>query len=277
MSKVYFTSDLHFGDKTLCNIIRNMSAEESDELIVSNWNKTVNKRDKIYILGDITTTTEIQHTRFKELNGDIVLIGGNHDLENIGCKLGIDVIGALEYKGFICTHIPIHPNETLFYKGNLHGHLHSSSNLGPEYFNVNVEFNNYTPVLFEDIVKHFDDKSFKTMFRKLTIFTDQGVIVFYSKKYTTIIYQILEHLENCEITQIDRITMQEVVVSNELNSQNFDYVNVSTKDLNTILESNYTALMISHLFSESVTDIIKFTPNIKNPKYDKIVNKIIKL
>ena len=51
---VFFTSDLHFGHKNLIEGLRKMSVEESDNLIISNWNKIVRKKDVVYILGDIT-------------------------------------------------------------------------------------------------------------------------------------------------------------------------------------------------------------------------------
>ena len=43
MAKVFFTSDLHFGHKNLCEGLRGMTAEDSDALIISNWNKVVFK------------------------------------------------------------------------------------------------------------------------------------------------------------------------------------------------------------------------------------------
>lgn len=161
MSKVYFTSDLHFGHQNLCKCVRNMDAEESDELIIKNWNKTITKNDKVYILGDITVGNHKAIADYlKQLKGNIAIVGGNHD--NLKCckeiiKLGIPIMGVLEYKGFICTHVPIHPFELERYKGNIHGHLHLGNYVLPDkYYNVNTEFYNYTPVSFEDIVKNFE-------------------------------------------------------------------------------------------------------------------------
>jgi len=138
-----------------------MGAEESDELIIKNWNKTITKNDKVYILGDITVGNHKTIADYlKQLKGNIVIVGGNHD--NLKCcqeitKCGIPIMGVLEYKGFICTHIPIHPMELERYIGNIHGHLHIANQevLPEQYYNVNTEFHNYTPVLFEDIVKYF--------------------------------------------------------------------------------------------------------------------------
>lgn len=177
MSKVYFTSDLHLGHNNLCVSLRGMTAEESDNLIVENWNKVVIKYDIVYILGDVVMEKPNNLVLLEKLNGKIRVIGGNHDNAKV-CRtlsdMDITVMGCLEYKGFICTHLPVHPSELNEgrYMGNIHGHIHlggtfredaegnkiddweykPETNLGPKYINVNVELNNYTPVPFEEIV-----------------------------------------------------------------------------------------------------------------------------
>ena len=169
MSRVFFISDLHFGHKNLIKNLRNMSVEESDKLIINNWNKTVTKKDIVYVLGDITMEdpSHIEHY-LSQLKGVIRIIGGNHDVRH-SCKkivnLGIDMMGCMEYKGFICTHIPVHPRELQFFKGNIHGHVHKNGrhedeeayNIKNKYFNVCCEFINYTPILFDDILKQFQN------------------------------------------------------------------------------------------------------------------------
>lgn len=171
MSKVYFTSDLHFNHKNLCNGLRHMSPEESNNLIISNWNKIITKKDTVYILGDVTMEDHNSIDLLLQLKGQKVIIGGNHDVKKCCIeypKLGIPVMGVLQYKGFLCTHVPIHPTQLVGFKGNIHGHIHLSGiidglgkynppHLGYPYYNVNTEFNNYTPVLFDDILKWFED------------------------------------------------------------------------------------------------------------------------
>lgn len=168
MSRVFFTSDLHFGHESLCKVLRGMTAKESDELIIHNWNSVVTKRDKVYVLGDFTMEKRCDIEILKQLKGDIVIVGGNHDVLRC-CReyqyLGIPVMGCLQYKGFFCTHVPIHPHELDFYRGNIHGHIHrkgvvdglehNTQSLGERYFNVNTEFHNYTPVLFDEIEQYF--------------------------------------------------------------------------------------------------------------------------
>ena len=170
MSKVYFTSDLHFDHANLCRGLRNLDSIESNELIIKNWNNIVTKRDIVYILGDITMEKHHNISFFmKQLNGQKVIVAGNHDVLRC-CKefqsLKIPVMGVLQYKGFLCTHIPIHPTQLTGFIGNIHGHIHLSGIIdgigeymppkleGP-YYNVNTEFHNYTPVLFDDIKQYF--------------------------------------------------------------------------------------------------------------------------
>ena len=169
MSKVYFTSDLHFGHTNLCKAVRNMPEDFSDQLIVENWNQTVSKRDIVYVLGDITMDNPHLYDILSKLNGTIYIIGGNHDGRKC-CKklqeLGITVLGCLDYKGFICTHIPIHPNEVKEYRGNIHGHIHkiyhgnpsTINELGEDYYNVNCELHEYKPVDIDEIIKYFNKR-----------------------------------------------------------------------------------------------------------------------
>lgn len=173
---VYFTSDLHFGHEKLCRGLRGMSAEESDKLIIENWNKIITKHDTVYVLGDITMEKHKNIEEYiKQLKGDIVIIGGNHDKRKC-CKeyqrLGIQVLGCMEYKGFICSHIPLHPDCVAECRGNIHGHIHLKGDIegyGPyeppkplegRYYNVCCELHDYKPVPFEEIVKYFEEKGY---------------------------------------------------------------------------------------------------------------------
>lgn len=78
----FFTSDTHFGHERaieLCNRpFRN--AQEMNDTIIKNWNERVGKDDIVFHLGDFA-----MHPRaaipdlVKSLNGQIVLLAGNHD------------------------------------------------------------------------------------------------------------------------------------------------------------------------------------------------------
>ena len=177
MSKVYFTSDLHFGHDNLIKGLRGMTTQESDSLIISNWNKTIGKRDVVYLLGDITMEkASLIYPYLSQLNGTIIVVAGNHDTPPC-CRaitaMGIQMVGNISYKGYILSHVPLHESQVDFTRGNIHGHLHLQGHieghiqvhedsfqtqLGDKYFNVNTEFHNYTPIAFDEIVKRFNKR-----------------------------------------------------------------------------------------------------------------------
>lgn len=166
MSRVFVTSDLHFGHTNLVQAIRGFdTAEESDNLIIKNWNKVVTKRDLVYILGDIAMENHKHYHMLNQLNGIKVVVGGNHDLKKDTKYLLLFVeaiVGCIDYKGFCLTHMPVHPTEVInHYRGNIHGHMHQNrimvnGEVNPRYFNVCLELNDYTPVLFTDIEAIFN-------------------------------------------------------------------------------------------------------------------------
>lgn len=81
MRKVFFTSDTHFGSQhTLDASLRPFkSVEEMNETIVKNWNETVSPGDIVYHLGDFG-----DFNFAKRLNGEIIFIVGNHELNYFG-------------------------------------------------------------------------------------------------------------------------------------------------------------------------------------------------
>lgn len=169
MAKVFFTSDPHLGHKNLVEGLRNMSVEECDNLIISNWNRVVSKRDRVYVLGDLVMEKHnILKNYIPKLNGTIVVSPGNHCTKRV-CQeyhnLGIIVVGSLEYKDFILTHIPIHEACLAEYRGNIHGHIHIPGLLNnecinnPKYYNVNTELHDYTPVEFNKILEYYEKVS----------------------------------------------------------------------------------------------------------------------
>ena len=158
MGNVFFISDTHFQHKNVLKYeaeFRNFSSiEEHDEFLIENWNRTVNKKDKVFHLGDFA---------FKDLsiadrlNGLKTLILGNHDkfkpIEY--SKYFHEIHGVLSYKGFVLSHCPVHESDSCLRHGmkNIHGHLHSKDMDDPRYINVSAEAINLTPISFDEIVK----------------------------------------------------------------------------------------------------------------------------
>jgi calcineurin-like phosphoesterase family protein len=155
---VYLISDLHMGHQKLISNLRGFSSvEEHDNLIIENWNKTVSKRDIVWILGDLTMETS-NYDFLKKLNGDISIVLGNHDLPQHTKELlkytnRIGGMVRLRKYGVILSHCPIHESEIERFNLNIHGHVHANSLPDKRYFNVSCEAINYTPISISNIFK----------------------------------------------------------------------------------------------------------------------------
>lgn len=141
MANVWFCSDLHFGHKNIGNFrAKYIDSEEANRAkIKADWNKVVNKKDIVYVLGDACFTMNTV-TDFETLPGKKILIHGNHDLldTQVYLKYFDSVYGLLKYKEFWLSHAPIHPAE-LRGKVNLHGHVHYANIKDSNYFNCCCE------------------------------------------------------------------------------------------------------------------------------------------
>ena len=86
MSKVFFTSDQHFGHRAICKYrMRFKTTQEHDELLIERWNSVVKKRNHfVWVLGDmcIKNGTYDFNLILQRLNGTIWIITGNHDWLN---------------------------------------------------------------------------------------------------------------------------------------------------------------------------------------------------
>ena len=155
MSRVFAISDLHLSHKNMA-IRRGFIDEiEHDEHIIKMWNSVINKRDTVYVLGDITMERTHPYELLKRLNGVINVVLGNHDYKNHSKELlnyVNTVAGMVDYKGFILTHCPIHPSQLEHrYIKNIHGHVHSNSLDDNRYINVCCEVVDYKPVLISQL------------------------------------------------------------------------------------------------------------------------------
>ena len=170
MPSVFLVSDTHFGHAGVCRFMRNDgvtklrpwdNAEEMDEEMVKRWNETVRPGDKVYHLGDVVINRKALHILHR-LNGDKVLIKGNHDIFKLEdyTQHFRDIRAYHVMNNLILSHIPVHPDSKGRFDGNIHGHLHANqvmdkwnANPDPWYQCVCVEQTDFRPILFEDVVK----------------------------------------------------------------------------------------------------------------------------
>lgn len=173
MPAVWLISDTHFGHEKTCTVFKREDgsplrpfscAEEMDEYMIKAWNERVSPNDKVYHLGDVVINRKFLHV-LGRLNGDKVLIRGNHDIFKLEeyTQYFRDVRGYHVMNGLILSHIPIHEQQLSRFGCNIHGHLHSyrvmkdngyrSKVIDPRYHNVSVEQIDFAPILFDDVQK----------------------------------------------------------------------------------------------------------------------------
>lgn len=168
MANIFLISDTHFSHAGVCTFteadgvtkIRPWTdPEEMDEELVKRWNSVVRPQDKVYHLGDVVIKEKALNIMYR-LNGDKVLIRGNHDIfkDKVYNKHFRSLRGCHVLDGMIMTHIPIHSDSMGRFKANIHGHLHTNQVMldgkpDPRYFSVCVERIDYTPISLEDIKK----------------------------------------------------------------------------------------------------------------------------
>jgi calcineurin-like phosphoesterase family protein len=164
MPSVFLISDTHFGHEKTCTEFKRADgspmrpfscAEEMDEFMVQRWNEVVRPSDKVYHLGDVVIQRKHLAT-VGRLNGDKVLLRGNHDIFKLPdyTKYFRDVRAYHVMNKMLLSHVPVHPSQLEYrFTHNIHGHLHEKALDDPRYVNVSVEHINYTPILFEELLK----------------------------------------------------------------------------------------------------------------------------
>lgn len=173
MSQVRFIGCLHLGHHWMALHRGFNDSNYHDDHLIKEWNKVVDKKDLTYILGDITMHNKAHFHKLDQLNGRKIVVLGNHDdpkdIQEL-LKYVETVAGMIDYKGFILTHCPIHPNEMSFCKGNIHAHIHHNNKLDIvtvrdrygdikdatiepyAYYNVDAHLLNYKPRTLEELI-----------------------------------------------------------------------------------------------------------------------------
>jgi calcineurin-like phosphoesterase family protein len=174
MPSVFLVSDTHFGHAGVCKFLRDDGTklrpwdnpDEMDEEMVKRWNETVRPNDKVYHLGDVVINRKALGI-MRRLNGDKVLIRGNHDIfRDDEYRQHFRELRAYHVmNGMILSHIPIHTDSLGRFGVNIHGHLHANrvkylptwriddTRIDPRYHCVCVEQTDFRPILFEDVIE----------------------------------------------------------------------------------------------------------------------------
>lgn len=180
-SKIFFTSDTHWGHNSIIKFCDRpfKNIEKMNEKLIENWNKKVPKDGLVFHLGDFAWGggyNEWKNVR-ERLNGNIILIKGNHDLKNLSEKaekelfkhstwqMFIEVEGRkilLNHYPFLCYAGIYRDSKNLVY--SLHGHVHLKKENPrgedikrvlkyefPTQYDVGVDFNDYSPISWLDL------------------------------------------------------------------------------------------------------------------------------
>lgn len=190
MSRIFFTSDLHFYHSNVIGYCNRPyeSVEEMNEALITNWNSVVGPDDTVYCLGDLSLAIRPIELFSHRLNGKKFLVPGNHDWchpahpkSKTPAKL-LAMQEKYQHHGWyvLPIHHFIHLDGTttvklchLPYKGDstderyhkyrlddegewlLHGHSHSSKDTYQKgrMIDVGVDAHNYTPVSLDKILE----------------------------------------------------------------------------------------------------------------------------
>ena len=193
MSTTFLVSDTHFGHEKTCTAFKRAdgsplrpfaNAEEMDEAMISRWNSRVRPNDKVYHLGDVVINRKFLHV-LSRLNGDKVLIRGNHDIFKLEDYTPYfrDVRGYDVKNGMILSHIPVHVESLGRFGVNIHGHLHANrvmkmrgvdaktgevlygTEIDPRYHCVCVEHTDYAPISLEEVYERIRQEGGNVGFR----------------------------------------------------------------------------------------------------------------
>ena len=142
-----------------------------NEAIIERWNQKVKPEDKVFLLGDVMLNDNEEGLRCaSQLNGQIILLGGNHDTD-----VRLELLRQLpnwEYGGLAHTekingynfYLSHYPTVTCNLDNgaslkkimiNIHGHVHSKERFiydAPFMYNVAMDAHNCEPVILFEVL-----------------------------------------------------------------------------------------------------------------------------
>lgn len=190
-SKIFLTSDTHFGHSNIikfCDRPFN-NVEEMDYKLIEAWNKKVPQDGLVFHLGDFAWGGYEFWKKIREqLNGDIILIKGNHDQKNMSStaeqelfqyvtwQMLIEIEGRkvlLNHFPFLCYAGVYREPKKLVY--SLYGHCHSGPgkkgediprlvHTYPTQYDVGVDNNNYEPISWYEVNEKIQKQLLKSKF-----------------------------------------------------------------------------------------------------------------
>ena len=191
-SKIFFTSDTHFGHEHILKFCDRpfKDVEEMNYKLIDNWNKKVPHDGLVFHLGDFAWGGyELWKNIRNQLNGEIILIKGNHDIKNMSStaeqelfkysawQMLVEIEGRkvyLNHVPFLCYGGTYRDIKGLVYQ--LFGHTHSGPGkkgtdiprlqyLFPTQYDVGVDNNNYEPISWNEVNEKIGKQLLKSKFK----------------------------------------------------------------------------------------------------------------
>lgn len=164
MTEIFFTSDQHFFHKNIIKYCARPfnSIEEMNETLIENYNKLVKPEDTVYHLGDFSFANYAQaESIFNRLNGQKILIEGNHDSGSVFKLKWAWIKNYYELKtdkaNFVLFHYPMASWNAAFHEViHLHGHSHHHlPNHGLRRVDVGVDgpTYNFSPINLDTVLE----------------------------------------------------------------------------------------------------------------------------
>ena len=174
----WFTSDSHFGNKAILRFCDRpwATTDEMDKALIWNWNSVVGREDLVYHLGDFSFHKPKETANIlRRLNGQIMLIEGNHDKSALAASVKKMFVGtklrheiSVNKQRVIMSHYAMSTWNKM-HGGSLMLHGHSHGTLGTccsqcghdpdkKILDVGVDVHNYFPVSWEAVERYMSKK-----------------------------------------------------------------------------------------------------------------------
>jgi calcineurin-like phosphoesterase family protein len=182
MSKIFFTSDHHFGHKNIIKFCNRPFAdvESMNETMIAKWNERVGEGDEVYHLGDFALCSSGKLNKIlDQLNGKIYLIKGNHESSALDCKNRFEWIK--EYHELVVPDPEFAKGEQLIvlfhyamrtwnaaHWGSYHLYGHSHGTLPDDEtahaFDIGVDCHDFYPIEYKEVKAMMKKKLWKKPF-----------------------------------------------------------------------------------------------------------------
>ena len=180
LQSIWFTADYHQGHHSIIKHTNRhelgfANIEEHDQWLLNDvHNKYIKKKDRVYILGDLSLAKRKEAEKFiMKMNGQKFLVLGNHDknIHNSPQFSKIDKMMDFTYRQFdldlhivLCHYPMISWNKSVHGSWSLYGHVHGRtkhSYLGLDVGIDNDEVAQYRPINLLDVIEWMQAKEKK--------------------------------------------------------------------------------------------------------------------